>query len=95
VNNLFSLSGLSLEEIDLFVFHQASRVVLDAIVKKAQLPQEKVLYDLESVGNTVSATLPIALKRALDAGRLRSGDRVMLVGFGVGYSWGGCLIQWK
>ena len=95
VNNLLRLSKLSLEEIDLFIFHQASQVVLDAIVRKAQLPAEKVLVDLESVGNTVSATIPIALRRALDAGRLRSGQRVMLVGFGVGYSWGGCLIQWK
>lgn len=95
VRRLAERAGIKLEEVDWFVFHQASRVVLDAVAGKISLPTEKVLYDLEQVGNTVSASIPIALKRAADAGRLRSGDRVMLVGFGVGYSWGGCLIRWK
>lgn len=94
VDVLLKRAELSVEEIDLFVFHQASRVVLEAIVKKMGLPAEKVLVDLESIGNTVSATIPIALKRAAEAGRLKSGQRVLLLGFGVGYSWGGCLVQW-
>lgn len=94
VDSLLKRAQLSMEDVDLFVFHQASRVVLEAIVKKLGIPSEKVLIDLESIGNTVSATIPIALKRAAEAGRLKSGQRVLLMGFGVGYSWGGCLVQW-
>lgn len=94
IRDLLALSGLGLEEIDLFVFHQASKLVLDSLIKNLNLPEQKVIRDLETIGNTVSATIPIALKRAFDAGRLTQGQRVMLVGFGVGYSWGACLMRW-
>ena len=92
---LVATAGLTLDDIDLFVFHQASKLVLDEIVRRLQLPPAKVVRDLETIGNTVSATIPIALKRAADAGRLKPGQRIMLLGFGVGYSWGGCLLRWE
>ncbi len=95
VRGLLKVAGVGPEEIDLFFFHQASRLVLDDITRTLCLPEEKVVRDLESLGNTVSATIPIALKRAADSGRLRPGHRVMLVGFGVGYSWGSCLLRWE
>lgn len=95
VRSLLITAGIPLQEIDWFVFHQASKVVLDDIVSNLKLPEEKVLRDLDTIGNTVSATIPIALRRAADAGRLKTGQQIMLVGFGVGYSWGACLLRWE
>ena len=91
---LLKKSGKQIEDIDLFVFHQASKLVLDNIIRRLDLPEEKVFVNMGQIGNTVSATIPIALKDAVDEKRLKEGDLVMLVGFGVGYSWGGCLIRW-
>jgi 3-oxoacyl-[acyl-carrier-protein] synthase-3 len=94
VNALLEKSGLALDDIDLFVFHQASKLVMDNIIRRLSLPEEKVETNYQMVGNTVSASIPIALKQAVQADRLHDGDLVMLVGFGVGYSWGGCLLRW-
>lgn len=94
VKSLLTMAGIGLEDIDVFVFHQASKLVLDDIVKNLNLLPAKVILDLETIGNTVSATIPIALKRAEDAGKIIPGNLVMLVGFGVGYSWGSCLVRW-
>ncbi len=95
VQELLKEAGTSAEGVDLFVFHQASRVVLDSIAENLRVPPEKMIRDLEEVGNTVSATLPIALRRAEEQGRLQPGNRLLLCGFGVGYSWGSCLLQWE
>ena len=95
VRELLTKAELNLEDVDLFVFHQASRLVLDDLTKSLKLPAEKVVQDLETIGNTVSATIPIALKRAADSERLAKGQTIMLVGFGVGYSWGACLVRWE
>ncbi len=90
---LLEASGRTLEEIDYFVFHQANAFMLEHLRKKLKIPPEKFCLDMADTGNTVSASIPIALVRALDSGVLKSGMRVMLMGFGVGYSWGGCLIR--
>ena len=95
VRGLLAKARMQSEQVDFFFFHQASRVVLDAIAENLQLPSEKVVRELEDIGNTVSATIPIALKRSAEAGRLRPGQRVLLCGFGVGYSWGSCLLEWS
>jgi 3-oxoacyl-[acyl-carrier-protein] synthase-3 len=94
VDALLKKSDLQIEDIDLFVFHQASKLVIDNIIRLLGLPHEKVFVNYAEIGNTVSSSIPIALKDAADNKQLNSGDRVMLVGFGVGYSWGGCLINW-
>ena len=94
VNNLLKKAGMHAVDIDLFVFHQASKLVIDNIIRKLQLSEEKVFMNCSRIGNTVSASIPIALKDAAKEKRLKFGDQVMLVGFGVGYSWGSCLIQW-
>lgn len=90
------LKGLSIEKngIDQYFFHQASRLVLDNIERKLGLPNEKVFSNIERVGNTVSATIPIALKDAMDQGALKPQDKIILAGFGVGLSWGACYIEW-
>ena len=94
MNELLDKSKLDIEDIDLFVFHQASKIVLENLARIMSLDEDKVFSNLENVGNTVSASIPIALKDAETKGRLRNGDTVMLIGFGVGLSWGATLITW-
>ena len=84
---------ISMDQIDLFVFHQANKFMLDYLRKKIKIPSEKFYVNLENTGNTVSASIPIALKMAFDDGVLKKGHRVMLVGFGVGLSWGATIIE--
>lgn len=87
-------NGLLKENIDLFVFHQANRFMLEVLRKAVRIPREKFYVNMEDIGNTVSATIPIALSRAQADGTLKSGMKVMLVGFGVGLSWGATVITW-
>jgi 3-oxoacyl-[acyl-carrier-protein] synthase-3 len=94
VNSLCEKARIAISDIDLFIFHQASRVVLENIVRRLGLDQQKVFVNNCEIGNTVSASIPIALKDAQSQNRLKRGNKVMLVGFGVGYSWGSCLINW-
>ncbi len=95
VSKLISREGISLEDVDLFVFHQASKLVIENLIRTMSLDKKKVFTNFEEVGNTVSASIPIALKDAYDQGRLKNRDRVLLVGFGVGLSWGASLIHWS
>jgi 3-oxoacyl-[acyl-carrier-protein] synthase-3 len=95
VSTLLEKAGIGIKDVDLFVFHQANGFILEHLRKKLDVPSEKFLLALENVGNTVSSSIPIALREAMDSGRLASGSLVMLVGFGVGYSWGSTLIRWN
>lgn len=88
-------NGITRDQVDLFVFHQANKFMLDTIRKVNFIPKDKFYVDLEDTGNTVSSTIPIALKRASDNGILRKNMKVMLLGFGVGLSWAGTLISWN
>ena len=94
INMLLDKSNLKIEDIDLFVFHQASKLVLENLIRTMSLDKDKVFINLKYVGNTVSASIPIALKDAETQGRLKNGDTIMLVGFGVGWSWGATLVTW-
>lgn len=95
VTKLLNQAGLTLENIDLIVFHQASKLVIENLIRTMSLNKEKVFTNFENIGNTVSASIPIALKDAETQGRLKEGDTVLLVGFGVGLSWGATLIRWS
>jgi len=95
VKELLAAAGRSIDDIDLFVFHQANKFMLEHLRKKLKIPEEKFYMSFKNYGNTVSSTIPIALKDAQSEGRLKSGDLIMLVGFGVGYSWGSTLIRWS
>ena len=94
VEQMLLALGETWESIDLVVFHQASKVTLDALVARLRVPREKVFTNLARVGNTVSASIPIALRDAEQQGRIAPGARVLLVAFGVGMSWAGCLVTW-
>lgn len=95
VSALLRKAELGKEQVDLYVFHQASRSVLDNIVRHLDLPDEKVFRGFGGIGNMVSASIPIALKQASDQGRLKPGQKVLLAGFGVGYSWGASMLTWN
>ncbi len=94
VQGVLEKAGLTLDQVDLVVFHQANAFMLEHLRRKLGIPPEKFMVHLEYCGNTVSSTIPLALDAALQTGRLRPGMKVLLAGFGVGYSWGGCILEW-
>jgi 3-oxoacyl-[acyl-carrier-protein] synthase-3 len=93
VSQLLQKSERTSDQVDYFVFHQANKFILEHLRNKLKISPEKFWLNMEFVGNTVSSTIPIALEDALQQNKIRSGDNVMLVGFGVGYSWAGVIIQ--
>jgi 3-oxoacyl-[acyl-carrier-protein] synthase-3 len=94
LNKILQKNNILFDEIDLFVFHQASSIILNALKRKCKIPDSKFYVFLEEVGNTVSCSIPIALYHAELEGKLIRGNRVMLLGFGVGYSWGGTILEY-
>jgi 3-oxoacyl-[acyl-carrier-protein] synthase-3 len=93
VRRLLRESAMRADDVDYFVFHQANKYMLERLRVKLEIPPEKFAVSMEDTGNTVSSTIPIALERARAGGQVRPGDRVMLVGFGVGYSWAAAMIR--
>ncbi len=93
VNALLKKNEMTVADIDLFIFHQASKMVLDTLQRVLRIPPEKNYRNLPDIGNTVSASIPIAIKDAQDQGKLSPGDRLLLSGFGVGLSWGTAIIE--
>lgn len=94
LNKTLERNKVSFDEIDLFVLHQASLIILKSLKRKCKIPDDKFYVFLEEVGNTVSCSIPIALYNAELEGKLKRGTRVMLLGFGVGYSWGGTILDY-
>lgn len=86
---------LSIDDIDYFIFHQANEFMLNFLRDKIKIPKDKFCIDLAMTGNTVSVTIPIALKNALSKNLIKKGAKIMLVGFGVGLSWGATIITLK
>lgn len=86
-------NNVRLDDINYIIFHQANRYMNEYLRKKINIPKEKFCDNLLLKGNTVSNTIPIAIKDSYDNKVIKTGDKVLLVGFGVGYSWGGTIIQ--
>jgi 3-oxoacyl-[acyl-carrier-protein] synthase-3 len=87
-------AGLTLEQIDLFVYHQANARITRALGERLGLDPERVVDCIETLGNASAATLPVALDVAESDGRLRRGSRVLVSAFGAGFTWGGGIIEW-
>lgn len=87
-------AGLTLDDIDVFVYHQANARITRAIGQRLGLVQERVVDCIEMLGNASAATLPVALAAAEREGRLRPGARVLLSAFGAGFTWGAGVIEW-
>ncbi|MBV8220299.1 MAG: ketoacyl-ACP synthase III [Solirubrobacterales bacterium] len=87
-------AGLTLDDIDLFVYHQANGRILRALAEKLHLPSERVVDCIENLGNSSAATLPLGLVAAEQDGLLKPGARVLLSAFGAGFTWGAGVIEW-
>jgi 3-oxoacyl-[acyl-carrier-protein] synthase-3 len=86
-------NNLKVEDIDFWGFHQASKLTLDSLAKSLKINENSVFMNLENIGNTVSSSIPILLKDAIDKKKLKRGDLVVLSGFGVGLSWGTTILK--
>jgi 3-oxoacyl-[acyl-carrier-protein] synthase III len=87
-------AGFDPGEVDLFIPHQANIRIIEAVAKGLGLPMEKFFVDLDRYGNTSAASVPIALAEAVDSGRVKVGDRIVLVAFGAGFTSGAVAVQW-
>jgi 3-oxoacyl-[acyl-carrier-protein] synthase-3 len=81
------------EDIDFFVFHQANARIIDLVVRRYQIPEEKYYKNIDEYGNTSAASIPLVLSELESAGRIGHGSRVLLVGFGGGLTWGGAIVE--
>jgi len=88
-------AGRTVEDIDLFVAHQANIRIIEAAAGELGIPPEKVVVNVDRVANTSSASIPLALEQAEREGRLKPGDTVALAAFGAGFVWGAGLVSWK
>jgi 3-oxoacyl-[acyl-carrier-protein] synthase III len=87
-------AGLTGDDINLLIPHQANMRIIEATAKYAGVPMEKVFVNVDRYGNMSSATLPVALDEALESGRIGKGDYVLMVAFGAGFTWAAAVLQW-
>lgn len=95
IDKTLSNNSLTIDDIDMFIFHQANAYMLDFIRKRCKIPNEKFYVSIKDIGNTVSSTIPIALKRYIAENDSQIGDKFLLAGFGVGLSMGGVVLTCK
>jgi 3-oxoacyl-[acyl-carrier-protein] synthase-3 len=93
VNECLDKNCMTIEDVDYVIFHQANKFMINFLRKKIKIPKEKFYSNMLKTGNTVSATIPIALSDSLQKKIIKEGDKVLLCGFGVGYSWGAVIIE--
>lgn len=93
VDDVLRKNNLRKEDVDYFVFHQANKHILTHQRDILQIPEDKFYINLEFTGNTVSSTIPLALKNLMETKKIRNGQKIMLIGFGVGLSWGATVIE--
>ncbi len=91
---LLTRNGLTAKDIDLFVSHQANRRIIMSAADRLGLPEDKVVINIERFGNTTAATIPLALNDAVNDGRIKRGDRVLLASVGAGFTVGAVLVRW-
>ena len=87
--------GLTVDDIDVYVPHQANKRIIDHAAGKLGIPEEKVVVNVDRYGNTSSGSIPLALADAAADGRLRKGELVLMTGMGAGLTWGSALIEWN
>lgn len=93
-SRVIELANWPLSAVDWLVCHQANRRILTAVARRLGIPADRCLVDIDQVGNTAAASIPLALAHGATAGMLRPGDRVVLTGFGGGLTWGSTLLRW-
>jgi 3-oxoacyl-[acyl-carrier-protein] synthase-3 len=88
-------AGLRLEDVDLFIPHQANARIIEGVAKRLRLDRSKVFVDIDRFGNTSAASIPIALCDAVAQGRVRKGDTLVFAAFGGGMTWGAAVVEWS
>lgn len=88
-------AGLDIDDVDLIVPHQANLRIIQAAARGLNLPEERFFINIERYGNTSTASIPLAIAEAVEQGRLKPNDKVVLVGFGAGLTWGAMLLEWQ
>ncbi|HUT95670.1 MAG TPA: ketoacyl-ACP synthase III [Thermoguttaceae bacterium] len=91
---LLDKCGLAGDDVDWYVYHQANQFMMENLATCSNIPAEKMVYHLENVGNTVSSSIPLALDAYVQSGRIKPGQRLVLAGFGVGFTWAVCSVIW-
>ncbi len=94
IEAVLAQAGLCMEDIDLFIPHQANLRIIEAIARRLKIPMEKMVVTVDRFGNTSASSIPIALCEAVADGRVRRGSRLMLVSFGAGLTWSAVLVEW-
>lgn len=94
IRRTLETAKVGLEDIDLFIPHQANARIIDAVRERVGLPEEKCFVNIDHTGNTVAASIPIALDEANRAGRIKRGDLILFAAFGAGLTWGSALVRW-
>ena len=93
IDRVLAAAGRTIGDVDFFVFHQANTRIIDLAVRKYRIPEDRYYNNIQEYGNTSAASIPIVLSELWDLGRVRSGSRVLCVGFGGGLTWGGALVE--
>jgi len=88
-------AGLTVEDVDLIIPHQANERIIELARRRLRVPPEKIMVNIDRYGNTSAASIPLALVDAIEEGRAKSGDHLVLVGFGAGLTWAAAAIHWE
>jgi len=94
IEDTFAAAGITAEDLDWFVPHQANKRIIDASARKLGIAEEKVVVTVDRHGNTSAASVPLALESAVSDGRIKRGDLVLLEAMGGGFTWGAVLLRW-
>ncbi|MFP4497855.1 MAG: beta-ketoacyl-ACP synthase III [Vulcanimicrobiota bacterium] len=94
INRLSDQTGISPQDVDLIIPHQANNRIIDSAAKRLKISSDKFYTNLESYGNTSAGSIPLAMVDALNEGKIKKGDNIFLVGFGAGLTWGGIAMKW-
>ena len=87
--------GKTVDDVDFFVFHQANARIIDLVVRRYHIPPEKYYKNIQEYGNTSAASIPLVLSDLARLGKVGSGSRVLIVGFGGGLTWGGAYVEFE
>lgn len=93
-DDVLQQTGLTIDDVNIMVPHQANRRILDALAKRLGIPEEKIMVNVHKYGNTSAGTIPVALTEALEEHRIKPGDHVLMATFGAGLTWGAGLVKW-
>ena len=94
IESTLKKNGMTVDDIDLLIPHQANQRITDAVQERLGIPREKVFSNIEFYGNTSGATIPTCLHEAVEKGMVKEGDRILMVAFGAGFTWGAALVDW-